>query len=118
MIYSDKNKLKGKLALVSVRYFDVDRVSCLKETKVYGTINAVNDDDGIAIRLSNREEEFFTLPAGLEAWHQAPAGSYEDESSGELITDPDYLVSWHVYRTQEQREDGDHEWWSWEPAPV
>ena len=109
-------QLVGKLALVSVQYFDTDRSTLLEEKKVYGHVNVVGEEHGIGMIL--KDNSHFTLPFSVDAWQPAPAGIYEDEESGEQILNPDYLVQWHVYRVQDEtkREEGQHEWWEWEPA--
>lgn len=107
-------ELINKVALVSIEYFDKDRHTLLNEKRVYGTVNVAGEEHGIGMIL--KDKTHFALPLSLDAWQPAPPGIYEDEKTGEEIINPDFLVTWKVYRTQDERKDGDHEWWSWEPA--
>ena len=108
--------LINKLVLVSVRYFDLDRTSLLKESRLYGHVVSVTKEDGIGISVAGKEQEIFMLPSELSAWKKAGTGHYVDEKTGHEISNPDYLVNWSVFRTQSNHRDGDHEWWQWQPC--
>jgi len=60
-----------------------------------------------------KEDSHFILPTSLAPWFTAPKGTYRDQNSSVLIADPAFLVTWDIFRTQEKKPDGDHEWWNW-----
>lgn len=85
-----------------IQYIDLDRKTLMHEKQVFGTVHNVDKDQGITIAVEGgKPGELFKVPPAVEAWSQKIDGSYQ--------------VRWAVYRTQEDRQDGQHEWWSWEP---
>ena len=84
-----------------IQYFDVDRNTLMHEKQVFGNVHHVDKDQGISIAVKGDSSNLFKVPPAIEAWFMQLDGSYK--------------VRWAVYRTQTERQDGQHEWWSWEP---
>ncbi len=102
--------LLDKTALVALNYFDVDG-SALQQRLLAGCVVRVTPKDGLTLRQRSGEE--FTLPSSAAPWFVAPAGVYRD-SAGEAVANPDYLVTWNVYRCQDDdKPEGEHQWWEW-----
>ncbi len=93
--------LKGQTVDALIQYFDVDGKTVMHEKKAKGPVHHVNDDVAVVIAVEGNAEELFKVPPLIEAFQFQLDGSYK--------------VHWGVYRTQEQREDGQHEWWDWKP---
>ncbi len=70
------------IALVSVKYYALDRITLLKEQRFYGRVVHISDEAGITIAIEDQDD--FILPADLSTWRPAPAGHYEDGRTGEL----------------------------------
>ena len=52
------------------------------------------DDQGVAIELASGD--VYWLPPDLQSYRPAPPGEYRLRSTGEVVTDPDYLTDWTV----------------------
>ncbi len=110
-------KLLDKMALVGLSYFDTDG-ELIQQRQLAGKIVRVTPQDGITVRMADGKTEF-TLPSELSPWFKAPTGRYFDEESKVEIIDPDYLVTWDVYKVKDEKKPkGQHEWWEWQPRTV
>ena len=112
------NDIINKSCVIGLSYFDGDD-QLLKQSMLAGNVTATDEENGITVALITKDivdsPPVFILPSSLAPWFNAPKGSYKDESSNVLIENPDYLVTWDIHRTQENKEEGDHEWWNWVP---
>ena len=111
--------LLQKTCLIGLSYFDTDE-SLLKQSQLCGTVIAASEEQGISIELQGHPSEgektpVFILPPNLSPWFNAPSGHYKNSDNGVDIIDPDYLVTWDVYKTQKNTPEGEHEWWEWVP---
>ncbi len=59
----------------------------------HGVIIRVNEKEGIVIQPP-KGKDIFTLPPDLRGLEKAKSGEYTLKSTGEVITDPDYLSYW------------------------
>src|SRR5439155_11145626 len=81
----------GKTVLIGITYFD----GAGKETRRgqwWGTIVAFNMQEGLLIDLGNtgRRHAFPPLP---DAFQMAKPGTYQLQSTGEIVEDPDLLYT-------------------------
>jgi hypothetical protein len=127
--------LLNKTCVIGVSYFDKDE-QLLKQGQYAGVVSKVDQELGISVKLQHSEMNAagaagagaagqgagsagsgpeFILPPNLAPWFKAPAGRYRHVPSGVDMENPDYLVTWCVYRTQETTAEGQHEWWEWVP---
>ena len=96
------NELVNELVDVQIQYIDRDKTTLLNENKFTGRILKVDPQEGISIRPDEDGRTIAVIPPSTEA-------CWRDEDN--LIH-----VSWKVFRLQEEREDGQHEWWDWQPS--
>lgn len=116
-------ELLNHTCLIGLSYFDTDS-QLLKQDQLAGKVVNVDEQNGISIQLiqtqpqdtiaSDGENKIFILPPHLSAWFSAPNGTYRDTNGNVLIENPDYFVTWDIYKTQDEKQ-GDHEWWDWVP---
>jgi hypothetical protein len=108
----------SKTCVIGVSYFDQDE-QLLKQAQYAGTVTEVDHELGISIRLQHADtaagSAVFIVPPNLAAWFKAPPGQYHHAAAGVDMQNPDYLVTWNVYRTQSESADGQHVWWEWLP---
>jgi len=108
----------NKSCVIGLSYFDGDE-QLLKQSMLAGSVTATDEENGITVTLIAKDTTdsppVFILPSSLAPWFKAPKGTYRDENSNVLIENPVYLVTWDIHRTQENKEEGDHEWWNWVP---
>lgn len=110
--------LLDKTCVIGLSYFDLDG-TLLKQTQCCGRVVKTDTDMGITVQLQHTSATAssadFILPPNLAAWFKAPAGRYRNPEGGVDIENPDYLVTWDIHRTQQERSEGQHEWWEWVP---
>lgn len=110
--------LPGKTCVIGLSYFGLEG-ELLKQTQCCGTVSAVDKEQGISVQLQHRDptvaQPAFILPPNLDAWFKAAPGHYRHAETGMDMLNPDYLVTWNIYRTQGNATEGQHEWWEWLP---
>ena len=110
------NEVLNKTCVIGLSYFDGNN-QLLKQNMLAGTVQKVDEENGITIALmgqaTEQGEQRFSLPSSLAPWFNAPKGVYRNEKGEALIENPDYLVTWDIYRKQETSQDGNNEWWDW-----
>ena len=110
--------LAGKTCVIGISYFGLQG-ELLKQAQYAGQVVKVDTEMGITVKLRHSDatvtQADFILPPNLDAWFLAPPGHYKHAESGVDMENPDYLVTWNVFRTQENKPEGQHEWWEWVP---
>lgn len=92
----------GKHLLVGIYYYEtgsdgaVERL--LRQEQRHGEIVRANPADGIVIRQDNGEE--FKMPPDLNVLERAPKMEFKLHSTGEAVVNPDYIMTWDIYRTK------------------
>lgn len=111
-------ELIGKTCVIGISYFGVQG-ELMKQNQYAGQVVKVDAELGISIALRHSDATAplaeFIVPPHLDAWFKAPPGRYRHAASGVDMENPDYLVTWNVYRTRENTAEGQHEWWEWVP---
>lgn len=110
------SEINQKTIILGLTYFDLDG-SILQQRQLAGKVVKVTEEDGITLLGFDNQSEF-TIPSDLSPWFIAPEGDYPDPNTGQKISNPDYLVTWDIHKTQNDAEEGDHEWWEWRPQLV
>ncbi|WDE10243.1 hypothetical protein [Thalassomonas haliotis] len=95
------NDLLNEKIYVQVQYIDTDKSTVLHENKFSGCVLKVDPEEGITIQPEENKSAVAVIPPSTEA-------CWRDE-------DNVFHVNWLVYRLQEVRKDGEHEWWDWQP---
>ncbi|MFT7560796.1 MAG: hypothetical protein ACI93R_002719 [Flavobacteriales bacterium] len=101
--------------LIALSYFDIDETP-LKQSLLAGKVIAADDEDGITIELEAKNDGSkgnFILPANLSCWFKAPPGNFPTSQEGVSMLNPDYLITWDIYKTQKDTGDGEQQWWEW-----
>jgi hypothetical protein len=110
--------LLKKTCVIGVSYFDLNG-DLMKQNQCCGQVAKIDAEHGIAITLRHTDPAAaaadFIVPPNLAAWYKAPPGHYRHAASGVDMENPDYLVTWNVYRTKGNAAEGQHEWWEWVP---
>lgn len=84
--------LLDKTILVGMTYNSADgEVVELKQ--LWGTVVRADDTN---IEIQNSNGDIFDLPPDLSAIRKAAPGEYRLRSTGEIVTDPDYLATYIV----------------------
>lgn len=124
IMLTDIQQCLDKSILIGLSYFDADN-QLLEQKLLGGTVIKVDKENGLSILLSGQDEATsdkknpakrpeFILPTNLTCWFIAPQGTFHT-SDHSKITNPDYLVTWDIYQTKKDKEDGEQQWWEWVP---
>lgn len=82
---------KGNLILVRLSFSD-EEGQIVEEKQFQGLIDQINDSEIVVKHPSTGEE--VTLPAHRESYQKAEPGEYDLPSTGEKITNPDFITEW------------------------
>jgi hypothetical protein len=93
-------RLVGKRVLIGLTYLEHGEVDYHEQK--HGSVESVVAG-GVAVRLS--DGEIYWLPPDLRSWKQADPGEYRLRSTGEVLIDPDYIITWYAER-QKPNSDG------------
>jgi len=130
----------NKNCLIGLSYFNVQGEQ-LKQNILAGRVVSVDSELGITVELSVSSPSSygkgkganFIVPSDLSCWFTAPKGDFDTSQKGVKITNPDYLVTWDIFQTKEQKtntqnklqksspfyekdvEEGEQQWWQWRP---
>jgi hypothetical protein len=89
----------GKHVVFRLTFTDDDG-SVLDMIERHGTVEYVDAEAGIGVRLSSEgnewDGELYTLPPDLDAFEQAQPGIYHLHSTGEEVEYPDFTASWTI----------------------
>lgn len=84
--------LIGKYVIVGYTHKKEDG-TIVKYEQEHGVIIRVNEREGVVINPP-KEKYTFTLPPDFRSFEAAKPGKYTLKSTGEIITNPDYIVFW------------------------
>jgi hypothetical protein len=82
----------GKTVLIGVTYLDHEERQTGQQ-QWYGVISEISNARGIVVRLKN-DSSHCALPPDLSALRPAKRGEYRLRTTGEVVTDPDFLMTW------------------------
>lgn len=94
--------LIGKVLLIGITLLD-DNEELIEQFQVFGEIIRCNSD-GVVIHKNGTNQEF-TIPPDFENITLAQPGEYKLRSTGEVVTDPDYISSWTVNNSSHERAE-------------
>lgn len=87
-------RLTGKLILVGITYEDAEG-AVVEYVQFFGRVMRAEQASGIMLALEgSRSGETYTLPPDMRSMEVARPGEYRLRSTGEVVIDPDYLVTW------------------------
>ncbi len=95
-------KYIGKTILVGITYHSKDS-DILERKQIYGTVIRINRKEGFVIKINNSDEEF-KLPPTTEGIMEAKKGEYTLHSTGEVVTDPDFMWVWDSYLEKDKAD--------------
>lgn len=89
--------LIGKTVLVGFTYYSADH-ELVERKQFWGTVTH-SDEKQILVRQS--DGEILSLPPDLSSTKRARPGEYRLHTTGEVVVNPDYLITWNITRTKE-----------------
>ena len=86
------DELIGKLLLVGITYYTSNN-EYIEQKQFYGTVTEANES---FVCIKQQDGTEFTLPADLSSTKRARPGEYKLRSTGEIVTNPDFLSTWNL----------------------
>lgn len=81
----------GRTVLVGITTEARSRRTAPEQSQIVGAIETI-DETGICVRL--RDGSIYNLPPDIRPFENALPGEYRLRSTGEVITDPDFICRW------------------------
>jgi hypothetical protein len=89
--------LIGQYVLVGMTYLKPDGKTVKSRGEYHGRIVSADREAGIKVRCEGKwEGHVMGLPPILDIFRPAKPGNYELYSTGEVVSDVDYLTTWSV----------------------
>lgn len=93
-----RNQLKGKVFLIGLTFIDQEE-EIIELYQTHGTVVRLTVDGFFKIR--RKDKSVFTIPYDKDTIKAAKAGEYREKSTGEIIKNPDYIMTWEIKTTRE-----------------
>jgi len=84
-------QMLNKTIITGITYMN-EEDELVERKQFFGTIVRINEKEGVVIKLANSSEEI-SVPPQLDNIEKAKPGEYRLKSTGEVIVDPDYLIT-------------------------
>jgi len=94
--------LKGKLLLIGLSFVD-KKGDLVEQYQTHGTIIELTDNG--LLKIKRNDNTIFQMPYDKETISQPDKGEYRERSTGLIIKDPDYIMSWEI--TINENDDTD-----------
>jgi hypothetical protein len=91
-----RNHLKGKVFLIGLNFVDQNE-EIIEQYQTHGTVNKLTIDGFFKIRRA--DNTIFTIPYEKDTIKEALEGEYREKTTGEIITNPDYIMTWEIKTT-------------------
>lgn len=90
--------LPDAVLLVGITYLAADG-SLIEQQQFFGRVQSAHHAEGIALVLEGRRGgERYTLPPDTRSLSRAEPGNYRLRSTGEVVVNPDFTVSFSLQR--------------------
>ena len=85
--------LKGKVFVIGLTFFDKDG-QLIERYQTHGT--AIELTINGLLRIRREDGSIFQLPYDKDTIEKAKKGEYRAKTTGEVIPNPDYLMTWEI----------------------
>ena len=94
--------LKGKVFLIGLTFVDKDG-QLIEQYQTHGSVIGLTNTG--LLRIERKENSIFQIPYDKKSIEKAEKGEYRERSTGEIVTNPDFLMTWEI--TVEKNENLD-----------
>ena len=92
-------QLPGKIVLVGLAYFEAGAEEPFEQQQLFGRVVHADEHSGILLSLQGlRDGEQYNLPPDTRSFREAPPGEYRLRSTGEVVVDPNFTVTFSIRR--------------------
>jgi hypothetical protein len=94
--------LKGKVFLIGITFVDKEG-ELIEHYQTHGTVQELTDAGIFRIRRS--DGSIFQLPYDKDTITKMEDGEYREKTSGEIIKNPDYMMTWEIVTSRTDNLD-------------
>lgn len=85
--------LKGKVFLIGLTFVDHDG-KVIERYQTHGKVKRLTND-GI-FKIEKDDHSLFQIPYDKDTIKVAKEGQYREKATGEIIDNPDYIMTWEI----------------------
>ena len=94
--------LKGKTFLIGLTFIDKKGV-LIEQYQTHGTVSELTNNG--LFRIKRKDGSIFQIPYDSETIQKAEKGEYRERATGEIITDPDFIMRWEITTNEHSNLD-------------
>lgn len=88
-----KEYLKEKVFLIGLSFVDKNG-DLIEQYQTHGTIVELTDNG--LFKIKREDNSIFQMPYDSETIKKADKGEYRERSTGQIVKDPDYIMTWEI----------------------
>jgi hypothetical protein len=92
--------LRGKVFVIGLTFVDKDG-QLIEQYQTHGTVIELTNNG--LLRIERQDNSIFQVPYHKKTIVKARKGEYRERTTGEIITNPDFLMTWEI--TVEKNEN-------------
>ncbi len=85
--------IKGKRFLIGLTFIDADG-KVIEQYQTNGIVDQLSDNGVFDIVRNNGS--LFQIPYDKDAIRKAEKGEYREKATGQIITNPDFILTWEI----------------------
>jgi hypothetical protein len=85
--------LQGKMFLIGLTFIEKDR-QLIEQYQTHGTVEILTDTG--LLKIKRKDGSVFQIPYDKDTIRAAGKGEYRERATGEIINDPDFIMTWEV----------------------
>lgn len=94
-----KNSIEGKIVLIGLSFINKEG-ELIEQYQTHGFIEELTEL-GI-LRIIQSDNTVFQIPYDHESFNKAEPGDYTARTTGIIIKDPDFIISWEIEVSQNE----------------
>ena len=88
-----KEYLKEKVFLIGLSFVDKNG-DLVEQYQTHGSLIELTDEG--LLKIKREDNSIFQMPYDRDTIKKADKGEYRERSTGQIIIDPDYIMTWEI----------------------
>jgi len=88
--------LKGKIFLIGLTFVD-KKGDLIEQYQTNGIVSELTNDG--LFKIKRKDGSIFQMPYDKDTIKKADKGEYRERATGEIIKDPDFIMTWEITTT-------------------
>lgn len=105
--------IKDKVFLIGLTFVDKDGEQ-IEQYQTYGVVSELTNDGLLHVR--RKDDSVFRMPYDKETIRKADKGEYREKATGEIVKDPDFIMTWEIIIPNESYDLADIKTHGYNPA--